>query len=190
MADVKSNVELERIYTIPLRREWIKEPQYKRSGRAIKAIKKFIARHMRVDERDVEKVKLDVYLNNELWFKGRRKPPAKIKVIAKKEGGIVKVELAEIPEYVKFLKARNEKSLKKAEAAEKMDEKKEGIEERIKETQEIKKEEKTEEEKKIEIEKEKAVEQAQIKAAEQQAKVQKHAKRSKQPQIHRMALKK
>src|SRR3989338_2570152 len=76
---------IERIYTIPLRREFLKVPQYRRAGRAAKAVKQFIAKHMKVPERDVDKVKMDIYLNNELWFRGKANPPSRIKVKEKKE---------------------------------------------------------------------------------------------------------
>ena len=103
MAEAKIQT-IEREYVIPLRREWVKVPRYKRTFKSVKAVKEFIARHMRVADRNLDKIKLDVYLNNELWFRGGKTPFSKIKVKAKKEGEIVKVELAEIPEHVKFLK--------------------------------------------------------------------------------------
>ncbi len=182
MAEAK-NKNIEREYIIPLRREWIRVPYYERSGRAIKAIKKFIAKHMKILDRDVEKVKIDVYFNNELWFKGRANPPAKVKVKAKKEGDIVKVEFAEIPQYVRFLKAKHTKLSKKGE---KKDSKIE-----VKEIpQHAHPEEKTQEQKKDEVEKEKSVEELNIKQAEQQAKTQKHTTKVKETPIQRMALKK
>jgi len=46
---------------------------------------------MRVPDRDVSKVKLDIYLNQEIWFRGKKKPPAKIKVRVKKEGELYMV---------------------------------------------------------------------------------------------------
>jgi len=169
----------EREYVIPLRKTCLKKPRYERTGKSVKVIKEFIAKHMRVPERDTSKVKLDVYLNNELWFKGRKKPPAKVKVKAKREGDIIKVSLAEFPEAVKHLKAKHLKIHKKTEKP-KEEEKKE--------------EEKTEEEKKEETEekKEKAASAAEqkTKQAEQQAKVQKHTVKGKAPQIQRKALKK
>jgi large subunit ribosomal protein L31e len=115
MAETTS-AKIEREYTIPLRRTWLNVPQYRRTGKSIKAIKIFIAKHMKVAERDIKNVKLDVYFNNELWFRGRASPPSKIKVKAIKENGIVRVELADVPEYVKFLKAKHSK-VKKAEVA-------------------------------------------------------------------------
>lgn len=184
MPETKTQM-LEREYVIPLRRAWLRVPKYERTGKAIKAIKIFIAKHMKVPDRDIDKVKLDVYFNNELWFKGRAHPPAKIKVRAIKDGENIKVNFAETPEYVRFLKSKHDKLKKKAET--KIEEKK--PEEKQKE--EVKKEEeKTEEQKTAEQEKEKALEQQQIIQAEQQQKTQKHLTKIKEPKIQRMALKK
>ena len=156
----------------------MKVSRYKRTFRAVNTIKKFIAKHMKVEDRDVNKVKLDVYLNNELWFKGGRKPPIKIKVKAIKDGDIVKVELAEMPDKWKFLKARQEKIHKKSDKK------------KIKE--EEKKEEIKPEDEKKEAEKEKAESSAiaQEKTMEKIAKAQKHAPKDKKVVTHRMALKK
>lgn len=178
MAETKQETKLEREYIIPLRREWQKVANYRRAGRAAKAIKKFIAKHMKVEDRDLDKVKLDVYLNQEVWFRGRKKPPAKIKVRAVKESEVVNVFLAEEPSHIKFLKLKSEKRHKLADTsapAQKAEEKKET---------------KTEEQKKDESEKEKAV--AEVKAAEikQDLKAQKHLTSVKGESHHRMALKK
>ena len=89
MAEAKS---LEREYIIPLRRVWLKAPEYERGRKAIKAIKEFIAKHMKVTDRNLKKVKLDIFLNNEIWFRGKANPPAKVKVKATKINDIVKVE--------------------------------------------------------------------------------------------------
>jgi large subunit ribosomal protein L31e len=176
-----SKTELEREYIIPLRNEWRKGANYERAGKAIKEIKKFIARHMKVPERDLSNVKLDQWLNQEVWFRGRKKPPAKIKVKAiKSDDGIVRVELAELPEFVKFEKAKRERLHKPAEKP--VGEKKETEEKAI--------EEKTEEQKKDEKEKEQSVADFREKQAEQQAKQQKHLTKAKEPGFHRMALKK
>lgn len=177
MAETKT---LEREYVIPLRRYWLRVPEYRRTGKAVKAIKKFIAKHMKVPERDVSKVKLDIYFNNELWFRGRANPPSKVKVKAVKEGDFVKVDFVEIPEHVKFLKTKHSKLYKKAEKKIEPEQKREGV----------KPAEKTEAQKKDEKEKEKAVEELNIKHAEAQAKAQKHITKVKEPKIQRMALKK
>lgn len=174
----KTESKVEREYIIPLRNEWRKVANYRRTGRAVKEIKKFIARHMKVPERDTDKVKLDQWLNQEVWFRGRKKPPAKIKVKAIKEGDIIRVELAELPEFVKFEKAKRERMHKPSE--------KPVVESKPEVT-----EEKTEEEKKDEKEKEKSVADIRAKESKQEAKFQKSAgAQTKEPGFHRMALKK
>ena len=107
--------KLEREYVIPLRQTLLKKPKYKRTGLAIKRIKQFIAKHMKVEERDLNKVKIDPYLNNDVWFRGRTQPPARIKVKAIKDKGIVTVTFAEMPDIVKFEKAKNERRHKAPE---------------------------------------------------------------------------
>ncbi len=181
MADQKST--LEREYIIPLRRAWLKAPRYERMRIAIRTIRRFIARHMKIPDRDLKKVKLDVFFNNELWFRGTKKPPAKVKVKAIKENNVVKVNFVEIPQHVKFLKQKLDRFQKPAEK------KAETKEEKPKE--EIKKAEEKPEEKKIE-EKEKAQATAEqhAKEAKQEAKAQKHITKAKEPGFHRMALKK
>ena len=71
---------MERLYTIPLRKEFRKAPNYKRTARAIIAIRNFIKKHMKSDN-----VKIGKYLNLEMWKHGRKNPPARIKVKAVKE---------------------------------------------------------------------------------------------------------
>ncbi len=172
---------LEREYVIPLRRVWVKAPQYERGRKAVKAIKQFIAKHMKVTDRDISKVKLDVYFNNELWFRGRRHPPSKVKVKAIKENDIVKVGFVEVPEHVKFHKSKVERMHKQAEKKE---------EKPAIKKQETKPDTKTENEKKEEKEKEQSVAELRTQDAEQQAKAQKHTTNKKEPSFHRMALKK
>lgn len=101
--------KVEREYTIPLRREWNKVPQYKRAKKAIRAIREFLAQHMKVRDRDLNKIKVDRFLNEEVWFRGIKNPPSKIKVKAVKEGDIVRAELAVLPNALKFKKAREER---------------------------------------------------------------------------------
>lgn len=167
--------KIEREYVIPLRREFLKVPGYRRAGRAAKAIKQFIAKHMKVSERDVEKVKLDIYLNNELWFRGKANPPSRIKVKATKEGELVKVALAETPQHIKFAKAKHAKFHLES----KKEEKKEETKEEKKEVTEEKREEK---------EKEKAVEKEQMKEAKKDKLAEKHVTKVKEAEIRRTAL--
>ena len=115
MAETKTN-EFEREYTIPLRKEWGKVPRYKRAKKAGKAVKEFLARHMKVYDRDLDKIKIDRYVNEELWFRGIKKPPVRIKVKVRKDSkGIVHVELADMPEKLKYKKAKEERREKKAD---------------------------------------------------------------------------
>ena len=180
MADTKPTNKLEREYVIPLRRAWINVPEYKRARKAVMAIKIFIAKHMKVIDRNLDNVKLDVYLNNELWFRGHSKPPARIKVKAVKEGDVVHVKFAETPKHVNFLKLKHAKMHKKTEQKKPA---------QAPAKTEVK-EEKTEEQKVDEKEKEKAVEQQNIKQAEQDIKAEKHTTKVKEAKINRMALKK
>lgn len=174
MAETKTST-LEREYTIPLRKEWTKVPSYKRTSKAVKAIKEFIAKHMKVVNRDINNVKIDSYLNNEVWHRGVSTPPANITVKATKKGEIVHVTFVTDPERVKF--ARERHARKHVKADKKVT------------APEVKKEEtKTEEEKKTEDEKEKSNAIANEKLAEQQANVQKHVpvdKKAQKAPIHR-----
>lgn len=152
--------KLEREYTIPLRKEWTKVPSYKRTAKSVKAIKEFIAKHMKVPNRDLNLVKIDSYLNNEVWYRGSATPPARVTVKATKVGDEVKVTFVNDPEHVKFARQRhsnrNVKITKTVTAPS------------------VKKEEKTEEQKKDESEKEQSTAVANEKLAEVKAKETKH----------------
>ena len=110
----KTESKIEREYVIPLREKVRVVPRYKKTNKAVKTVKEFLVRHMKIRDRDLNKIKLDKYLNEVLWSRGIRKPPHKIRVKAIKDNDIVKVELAELPEKLKFKKAREEKALQKA----------------------------------------------------------------------------
>lgn len=172
-------IVLEREYIIPLRREFLKVPRYKRANRAVKTIKKFLVKHMKVYDRDLKKIKIDKWLNEEIWFRGIKKPPTRIKIKAKKfDNDIVRVELAEIPQIIKYKIEREKKPKEKIKKTEKKPE-------------EEKKEEKTEEEKKEKTEKEKSTVEQGRKEQKKQAKQAKHVSgKGKQPIIKRMALQK
>lgn len=183
---------IEREYVIPLRREWLKVPEYKRTNKAIKAIKEFLVRHMKIYDRDLRKIKIDILLNNEIRFRGIKKPYSKIKVKARKfDNDIVRVELVDIPKHIKFAKLREEKLKekiikedKKAEEVKETEEK-EKLEEKI--IGEAKEEKKESEEVK---EKEETSKEAEMQLAKQKAKEQKHISKDKKVQVFRRALKK
>ena len=113
----------EKIYTIPLRREWQKVPIYKRSGKAIRATKQFLSKHLK------QEVRLGVYLNEYIWKQGNRHPPARVKVRIEEEDKKLTAELINAPRKVKkkekeetitikkpeFLKKKEDKQKEKAE---------------------------------------------------------------------------
>ncbi|MDO8556316.1 MAG: 50S ribosomal protein L31e [Nanoarchaeota archaeon] len=91
---------MERIYTIPLRKEFQKAPSYKRTKKAVSAVREFLQKHMKNQE-----VRIGRYLNMELTARGRKNPPHKVKVnvwtektkIKNKDVEIVKAELFGAP---------------------------------------------------------------------------------------------
>lgn len=125
--------KIEREYIIPLRKKVKIVPRYKKTNKAVRTIKEFLVRHMKIRDRDLKKVKIDKYLNEYLWNRGIRHPPIRIKVKAVKEGDVVRAELAEseIPTKIKFKKLREEKITKKAKE---IIESKKGLMERAKES--------------------------------------------------------
>ena len=93
----------ERIYTIPLSRAWI-APRKKRTPRAVRIVKSFIQKHMKIEERTATaeeegeggKVVISDEVNKKLWSRGIEKPPRNIRVRAVKDKeGIVTLYLAE-----------------------------------------------------------------------------------------------
>ncbi|MBC7110208.1 MAG: 50S ribosomal protein L31e [Archaeoglobi archaeon] len=81
----------ERIYTIPLRRRVQTVPRWRRSEKAVKVVREFLAKHMKAD---IENVKIDESINKKIWERGAQKPPARIRVRAVKfDDGVVEAEL-------------------------------------------------------------------------------------------------
>jgi large subunit ribosomal protein L31e len=117
MANKKTTTQdkkLEREYVIPLRKKYQHVARYKKTPKAIKTVKEFLARHMNVRDRDLKKIKLDKFLNETLWMNGIKNPPHKIKVKAIKEGEIVRVSASELPGKLEFKKKRLDKQEKEA----------------------------------------------------------------------------
>lgn len=84
---------MERLYNVPLRKEAMKSPIHSRAKRATKALKQFLAKHMKS-----ENIKLSGPVNERIWERGIRKPPHHIKVKAvKDDDGLVRVDLADAP---------------------------------------------------------------------------------------------
>ena len=80
---------LERTYTIPLRKGWLKAPRYKRAKKAVNTLREFLVRHMKSDD-----VRLLPELNLEIWKHGMKNPPPRVKVnVVKDDKGVVKAQL-------------------------------------------------------------------------------------------------
>ncbi|MCJ7445621.1 MAG: 50S ribosomal protein L31e [Methanotrichaceae archaeon] len=83
--------DIERIYTIPLK-DTMRVPRYRRSNRAVKEVRSYLAKHMKTPE---DKVKIDQTLNEVIWARGDSKPPRRVRVRAVKfEDGGVEAEFA------------------------------------------------------------------------------------------------
>ncbi len=139
---------IERTYNVPLRKEFQKVPRWKKSQKAVTALRQFLAKHMKSDN-----VKLSKEINEKVWEHGIKNPPHHVKVsVTKDPEGVVKAELF----GAKKKEVKKEKKVAKKEV--KAETKKEGkVEEKKEETEkkeEVKTEEKTEtkvEEKKEEV---------------------------------------
>jgi len=92
----------ERFYTIPLQRAWIKPPK-KRAPKAIRIMKAFIQRHMKVGKAVIEeeegeeagRIIISNEVNEKIWSRGIEKPPRKLRIrAAKDEEGNVTIFLA------------------------------------------------------------------------------------------------
>lgn len=96
---------LERVYNVPLRREFLKVQNWRRTEKAVTALREFLRRHMKS-----ETVKLSRELNEALWVRGIKHPPHHVKVTAvKNEKGEVTADLFEKNEQKKL----DEKPVKK-----------------------------------------------------------------------------
>jgi large subunit ribosomal protein L31e len=114
--DVKEGaVELEREYVVPLRKGFLKAPRYRKAKKAVKTLQEFLAKHMRVENRDLRLVKIDRHLNNEIWHRGIKNPIPRVHVKAKKINGIVYAELATITEARQYKINKEDKKYKKVD---------------------------------------------------------------------------
>ena len=94
----------EKIYTIPLSKAWIR-PANKRAPRAMRMIRSFVNKHMKLEVRrgeeeeegeEPKRLVVSNEVNERVWGRGIEKPPRKIRVrAAKDKEGNVTVYLAE-----------------------------------------------------------------------------------------------
>ena len=151
----KTEIVLERVYNVPLRKEWLKVPKYKRAKKAVKALKEFIQKHMKSED-----VRIGKHANLEVWKHGIKNPPHHIKVKAVKDNkDVVRVEI----EGVK-LKERVPSILRKSRA--KFEKKPKKVKEEVK----VSDEEKKEEQKDEKVEKAKEIQKEEIKELKQESK--------------------
>jgi large subunit ribosomal protein L31e len=94
----------ERVYTVPLGKAWIQPPN-KRTSRAVRMLRSFITKHMKLEEvsgegeaeeEEPKRLIISNEVNEKMWKRGIEKPPRKIRVrAAKDKEGNVTVYLAE-----------------------------------------------------------------------------------------------
>jgi len=160
MAEKTSEAKgIERIYTIPLRKSFLKEPRSKRSKRARSEVEKFLKRHTKSN-----KIKISKGLNELIFSRGFKKPPGKVKVEVKGDFETVQAKLPGEVIQKKEEKRTRVSGLKerfmKTDEERRKDEMKSKVEEKIKEAtseekikeavEKVKKEEAKEKEKKPE----------------------------------------
>jgi len=127
-----TKIVLERVYNVPLRKEFQKVANWRKTEKAVTALRQFISKHMKSDNVIISK-----YANQHLWKHGIKNPPHHVKVNASKdEKGKVTVELVDLPGKAK----RELEEQKKTEKEKKKEEAKKA--EEVKKKEEAKKEEK------------------------------------------------
>lgn len=85
----------EKIFTIPLRKEWLKVPKYRRAKKAINALNIYLKKHLKKD------VLIGKYLNSQIWARGNENPPGKVKVRIEEDKEKLTAELINAPREIK-----------------------------------------------------------------------------------------
>lgn len=81
----------EKVFKIPLRKEWVKKPRVARVNVSVDVIRGFVSKNMKTED-----IKISQMLNESLWVRGAKKPPAFAKVrVVKDDKGIVTAMLPE-----------------------------------------------------------------------------------------------
>jgi large subunit ribosomal protein L31e len=102
--EVEEEIVEERFYTISLGKAWLMPPN-KRAPKAMRIIKDFVKRHMKLEARregaeeeesETKRLIISNEVNEKVWSRGIEKPPRKIRIRATKDkDGNVTVYLAE-----------------------------------------------------------------------------------------------
>src|SRR3989338_3820247 len=148
---------VERTYNVPLRREFLKVPRYKRAKTAMNALKRFLSRHMKSEE-----VYICKRLNEEIWKRGIKNPPHHVKVdVVKEDDSKVYAELSgfkyEKPVIEEEAKAGKKEKAELKEGEKKIEQEFEKLEKKTEKIKEEKAKKGEEKEKKLEkMEKEEA----------------------------------
>ncbi len=80
--------EIDRVYTINLRRAWLNHPRAKRTKKSIRTIREFVMKHSKTAE-----VKLSKGINELIMSRGFKKPPGKISIEVKGDFAQVQAKL-------------------------------------------------------------------------------------------------
>lgn len=121
--DDKSKITLERTYVVPIRRDILKAPKYRRAKRAVSSVRDFLKQHMKSED-----VKLDDSINKKLWENGIKNPPGKIRVnVTKDSSGTVTATLFGTTKKI----VEEKKPAKKKERIEDKIEKEASVEEKV-----------------------------------------------------------
>jgi len=170
---------LERVYNVPLRKEYQKAPNWRRTPKAVKALQQFIQKHMKSND-----VVISRYANLHLWKHGIKNPPHHIKVNAiKNDKGKVTVDLVDLPGKAKREQAKLKDLDKKKETKKALEKSAETtkLEKKASDTKETKAEEKIEDAKKDKEEKAKEIQKEEIKELKKELPKQQAPKQAPQP---------
>ncbi len=113
MAEKKSAPSEEKIFTIPLRRVWIKAARVGKTKKSVSAVKEYVRKHTHASE-----VRMSQKLNETLWAGGAKKPLHTIRVKVSVSEGVADTKLPEEitleDEKKKFLEKGKKEAEKKA----------------------------------------------------------------------------
>jgi ribosomal protein L31E len=102
-----------RMYTIPLRKGYSHKPVWKRTNAAVMTLREFLERHTKM----VPKILPE--LNEYLWIRGNKKPPARVKIKVMVKDGFAYANLEDkeiiIPEKEEKKKEKKKEDKKEEE---------------------------------------------------------------------------